>query len=222
MSVRPPIAAGAVALTVLLAACAPATRVTLLPQASGQPSAVQVTAKEGTQTLDDAYSEETVFVHRMGAKEGTQTLDGAYLTASVSNAGRVQIGQTTAETVQRRYKALLALQPPPAQNLRLEFETGGAMLTPDSQARLDDVLRQAMARPGGEIVVVGHTDTVGDPAANDALSLQRAEAIRSQLVQRGFPAERVRAEGRGQRQPVVPTGPGVDEPRNRRAEVIIR
>ena len=46
--------------------------------------------------------------------------------------------------------------------------------------------------------------------------------MRELLVQRGFAPERIEAIGRGEREPVVPTEANVNEPRNRRAEIIIR
>jgi outer membrane protein OmpA-like peptidoglycan-associated protein len=46
--------------------------------------------------------------------------------------------------------------------------------------------------------------------------------VRALLVQRGFSPDRIDAVGRGEREPVVPTEPNVNEPRNRRAEIIIR
>lgn len=70
--------------------------------------------------------------------------------------------------------------------------------------------------------MIGHTDTVGDAAANDRLSLQRAQAIRERLLREGFDPERIVAIGRGEREPAVATGDEVNEPRNRRAELIVR
>jgi outer membrane protein OmpA-like peptidoglycan-associated protein len=51
--------------------------------------------------------------------------------------------------------------------------------------------------------VVGHTDPEGGDVYNDRLSLQRAETIRSLLVARSVPADKVGIEGRGKREPVV-------------------
>jgi OOP family OmpA-OmpF porin len=124
--------------------------------------------------------------------------------------------------VQKRYPALLAVMPPPAERFTLNFITGGAELTPESTAALADVLARAIARAGGELVVIGHTDRVGTLEANDALSLRRAEAVRALIIERGFHAARVRAVGRGERQPLVATDDEVDEPRNRRVEIVVR
>jgi OOP family OmpA-OmpF porin len=187
-------------LATLLSACTPLSRVTLLPDTEGRATAVQV----------------------QGAAGGTQLLDLPYSVAAVQRTGVVDLGQTTAEEVQKRHGALLALQPPSVQRFVLQFEPGTATLTPESQAQLPAILAQARALPGGELVVVGHTDRVGSPQVNDILSLQRAQSVRELLIAQGFQAELVEAVGRGEREPVVPTEPNVDEPRNRRAEIILR
>lgn len=188
------------ALAALLSACTPLSRVTLLPEADGRATAVQV----------------------VGAAGGTQLLDQPYAVAAVQRSGTVDRGQTTAEALQAQYGALLALPSPQVQRFVLQFEPGTATLTADSQAQLPGVLAQARALPGGELVVVGHTDRTGSPQANDVLSLQRAQAVRNLLIAQGFQPELVEAVGRGEREPVVPTEAHVDEPRNRRAEIIVR
>lgn len=183
----------------LLSACAPLNRITLLPEADGRITAVEVQARGGVQVLDQPYA-----------------------VAAVQRTGNVDRDQTTAAEVQKRHGALLALQPPGVQRFVLQFEPGTATLTPDSQAQLPAILAQARALPGGELVVVGHTDRTGSPQANDMLSLQRAQAVRALLVEQGFQPELIEAVGRGEREPVVPTEANVDEPRNRRAEILIR
>lgn len=188
-----------VTLTALLAACAPLSRVTLLPDADGRSTAVQVQGAGGTQQLDQPYA-----------------------VAAVQRTGTVDRTQTTAEAVQKQFVALLALQPPGVQRFVMQFEPGTATLTQESQAQLPTILAQARALPGGELVVVGHTDRTGSPQANDVLSLQRAQAVRTLLVEQGFQPELIEAVGRGEREPLVPTEANVDEPRNRRAEIIVR
>jgi OmpA-OmpF porin, OOP family len=183
-----------------ISACTPLSRVTLLPDAEGRSTSVQV----------------------LGAAGGDQVLDQPYAVASVQRTGTVDRAQSSAEAVGMRHGALLALQLPSVQRFVLQFEPGTATLTAESLARLPEILAQARQRPGGELVVVGHTDRTGSPQANDALSLQRAQAVRALLIAQGFAPELVEAVGRGEREPVVPTEPNVDEPRNRRAEIIVR
>jgi outer membrane protein OmpA-like peptidoglycan-associated protein len=183
----------------LLSACAPATRVTLLPQVGGVPSAVVVSTSQGAQVLAQPYA-----------------------VAEVSRSGNIGLATTTAEAVRARYPQLLALQPSAPQRFVLQFEPGRSLLTAASQAQLPEVIARAQARPGGEIVITGHTDRQGSLDANDRLSLERAQAVRALLIERGFSAERVDAVGRGEREPVVPTEDEVVEPRNRRADVLVR
>jgi OmpA-OmpF porin, OOP family len=193
------IATLATAAMLAISACAPATRVTLLPQANGQPSAVVVTTAKGSQVVAKPFD-----------------------VAEIRKDGALELTQTNAAEVAKAYPQLLALQPAAPESFVLEFEPGSSTLTAESQARLPDVIGAAQGRAGGEIVVTGHTDRQGTLEANDALSLQRAQAVRELLIGQGFKPELIDAVGRGEREPVVPTEDEVVEPRNRRAEVVVR
>jgi outer membrane protein OmpA-like peptidoglycan-associated protein len=72
------------------------------------------------------------------------------------------------------------------------------------------------------MVVTGHTDSTGALAANDTLSLSRAKVVAQLLVDKGAVASRLEAVGRGKRELLVPTADEVDEPQNRRVEIIVR
>jgi outer membrane protein OmpA-like peptidoglycan-associated protein len=84
------------------------------------------------------------------------------------------------------------------------------------------MLDELRRRPSPDILVIGHTDRVGGDEDNDRLSLQRAERVRASLVAQGIAAQSIRAAGRGEREPVVQTADGVDEPQNRRVEINVR
>lgn len=182
-----------------LGACAPVSRVILLPQADGTTGKVE--ARRGEQAV---------------------LVASPYQTAELTPQGSLRLGTSSAEEVGQRHPQLLALQPAAPQRFMLFFAPGGAHLTPASEAELGHIVTQAGARPGGEILVIGHTDRVGSLEANDALSLVRARAIRDLLIARGFQPELIEAVGRGEREPVVPTADEVDEPGNRRAEIVVR
>ncbi|WP_051235923.1 OmpA family protein [Ottowia thiooxydans] len=184
---------------VTLAGCAPTTRVTLLPQENHPKSSVEVRAANETWKMTTPFE-----------------------VASVSQRGVIAADQTNAQDVHLRYPELLAIQPPVAERFTLYFVAGGSALTPESEGALSGILAQAVARPGGEILIVGHTDSVGTQELNDKLSLQRASAIRELVIQRGFPPVLVHAVGRGERELAVPTADGVDEPKNRRVVIIVR
>ena len=184
-----------------LSACAPALRVTLLPQPDGKPSAVVVQSeKNGREAV----------------------LDAPYAQSKLSSTGQLQRAHTDAAAVAKDYAQLIALKPAAATHYRLFFTSGTTDLTAESQAQLPAIVQQAKAREGGEIVITGYTDRVGDAAANDQLSLERAQSLREVLVAEGFPAARIRAVGRGERDPIKPTADQVPEPENRRVEILVR
>ncbi|MGH6905858.1 MAG: OmpA family protein [Geminicoccaceae bacterium] len=72
-----------------------------------------------------------------------------------------------------------------------------------------------------QIVVTGHTDTVGSAAYNLALSERRAAMVADELIRRGVPATDIVTVGRGEEDLLVPTADGVNEPRNRRVEIVV-
>jgi outer membrane protein OmpA-like peptidoglycan-associated protein len=151
-----------------------------------------------------------------------QRLSGPYQSVEVGKDGQLQLRTLDAQAVKERYGAALALLPAADEQFLLYFEPGSSVLTAESKDLLPAILMRAGQRSGGEIIVIGHTDRVGALEANDALSLLRARAIRELLVAQGFKPELVEAVGRGERDPLVPTEDEVDEPRNRRAEIVVR
>ncbi len=111
----------------------------------------------------------------------------------------------------------------PAVSLMITFASGSAALTPQAEAVVAS-LGRALATPElarSRFRIEGHTDTVGDPGMNQALSERRAAAVRDALVQRhGIAASRLDPVGFGESTLLVQTGDGRDEPRNRRVQVI--
>ena len=77
-----------------------------------------------------------------------------------------------------------------------------ADLLADGRTRVQKLASELRGQSFDRIVVTGHTDRLGSTAYNDALSLARAQTVRHLLVQNGVDAARVRAEGKGERQPV--------------------
>ena len=182
-----------------LSACAPQLRVTLLPQADGSASAV---------TLQTA--------------KASATIDQPYVQGKVGAGSSISTAQSSAEEVAQNYAQVLALKPAAGYRYTLNFLIGSTDLVPESQALLPQIQAQAKAMEGGEIIIVGHTDRVGDAAQNDRLSRERALALRQVFIDQGFAAFRVRAVGRGEREPIVPTADEVAEAANRRVEISVR
>jgi outer membrane protein OmpA-like peptidoglycan-associated protein len=161
----------------------------------------------------------TVVVSRAGED---RVLDQPYASARIGTDGRLESGTVSEAEVRQIFGAALAAQPPRPTSFLLYFLEGKDELTPDSKQALQTVLAEIARRPAPEVVVIGHTDRVGTVQANDALSLRRAERVREQLVGIGIAADSIRVEGRGEREPLVPTPDEVAEPRNRRVEISVR
>ncbi len=71
------------------------------------------------------------------------------------------------------------------------------------------------------IEVNGYTDTSGTPQYNMGLSIRRASAVKAELIRDGVPPSVITTQGFGDTHLLVPTGPGVREPQNRRVEIIL-
>jgi outer membrane protein OmpA-like peptidoglycan-associated protein len=155
-----------------------------------------------------------------GAKQAV--LDQPYASARVKESGQVESGTVTPQEVQQIFGAALAAQPARPVSFVLYFLENRDDLTADSKVTLTRVTDEIAHHPASEIVVIGHTDRVGTTARNDALSLRRAERVREELIRAGVEATRIRVEGRGDREPLVPTATQVAEPLNRRVEVNVR
>jgi len=189
----------AVVAAALFAGCAaPKETIVLLPNPAGRETAVTVTQGERQVVLAQPYA--GARLSRGGAE------------AFASNAQEVQV----------RYGAALAAQPLPPAQFTLFFIEGKDEFTDDSKRIVDSVFAEIAKRPVADVIVIGHTDTVGTDAANDFLSRQRADVVRAAFAARGLPADKVVAIGRGKRELAVPTGDGVAEPRNRRVEILVR
>lgn len=102
------------------------------------------------------------------------------------------------------------------------FTFGKAELLPSARQRLDQVADALKSEPGQRIVIEGHTDAIGSDEANQRLSQERAEAVRSYLVSKGVPAEMISAVGRGESQPVADNGTPEGRANNRRVEVVLQ
>ena len=87
-----------------------------------------------------------------------------------------------------------------------EFHFDKAELSPAGRAALDDFVVRLSAITPGMIRLVGHADRLGSDAYNQILSEERAEAVKDYLVSKGIDPNHVRAEGKGDTQPVTKAG----------------
>ncbi|MBL8516495.1 MAG: OmpA family protein [Betaproteobacteria bacterium] len=191
---------------VFVAGCASAPQgpspnesVIILPGKDGHVGGVSVVSNSGQHLLDKAWA-------------GVEVLGGTARGRSFTQA-----------EVHDQFASTLSALPPKPASFVLYFLEGKDEFTPASREEIARILNELKSRPAPDIVVIGHTDTVGGESSNDKLSLQRAERVRELLVKPlGLTPDRIQAAGRGKRELLIQTGDGVSEARNRRVEINVR
>lgn len=94
-------------------------------------------------------------------------------------------------------------------------------ILPAGRENLRQLAQSLQNYPGTEVLIVGHTDSVGSDDYNLRLSYRRAEAARQFLISQGVPAARIRVEGRGELEPVATNETEAGRQLNRRVEIAI-
>jgi outer membrane protein OmpA-like peptidoglycan-associated protein len=149
---------------------------------------------------------------------------------SVVNAGYLQALATDATAAAAARPATPVFDPHASatatfakRSWAIEFDTGKATFRPEALPVLEQMLDQ-VAVSGLAVQISGHTDNVGEPAANLALSKRRAEAVGQWLqanASSSFPTDRVRTRAYGDRQPVAANDTAEGRARNRRVDIAL-
>lgn len=103
----------------------------------------------------------------------------------------------------------------------LNFESATTQLTPESNATVNSLAIILQAYPNARVALAGHTDNTGTQDANQTLSLDRANAVKSMLVGQGVSADAISTNGYGQTHPVATNDTPEGRERNRRLELIV-
>ncbi len=101
------------------------------------------------------------------------------------------------------------------------FATGKYDLLPIAKDKLDEVAKALADQGYKSILVEGHTDSVGKASDNETLSLKRAESVRSFLVSRGIPSDKIRATGLGSSRAIADNSTPDGRANNRRVEIVV-
>jgi OmpA-OmpF porin, OOP family len=83
------------------------------------------------------------------------------------------------------------------------FDFNRTQLRAEGKAKLDKLADELRDAKYDTIQATGYTDRIGNKSYNQKLSEQRAESVRAYLVSKGIPADRIRAEGKGELEPVT-------------------
>ncbi len=180
---------------------------------------------------------------RLRIEAQVQAEESARLRAQAEQAEAVldsaQIDQGAKVAAAREKEAALARQeaelvagaklPPSRRDARGEvftlagdaFASGQAQLTTGAAASIRALGAYLSALPGGAVQVLGHTDSQGEEAANQALSERRAQQVRATLVEAGLARARVEAQGLGEGEPVTDNTNAAGRAKNRRVEIVV-
>ncbi|TDW50180.1 OmpA family protein [Flavobacterium sp. 270] len=103
---------------------------------------------------------------------------------------------------------------------KINFNTGSAEISNSSSKEVEKIYNLLVQAENTKLTVVGHTDNIGNPDSNLALSKSRAEAVVNYLKQKGIPANRFQmVDGKGQNDPIGDNNTAAGKALNRRVVI---
>jgi outer membrane protein OmpA-like peptidoglycan-associated protein len=188
-------------LILVLAGCGVRSMVVLIPDPDGNVGQL-VVANEGGQKVLNEKNQSVQITDRKTAPGKVTTLSDEEIRAAFSDA--------------------LAAQPLPPAKFILYFLPDSNELTDESKAVLPQIFQTIQKRGSTDIVISGHTDTVGSNEYNYKLALDRAQVTSEILVANGAVPVNITVTSHGEGNPLIKTADEVAEPGNRRVEVVIK
>jgi outer membrane protein OmpA-like peptidoglycan-associated protein len=183
------------------ACAAPHTLVVLVPDRDGHVGQARVVTAGGHQLLNGANQAAMVKNRRLPPEKIDVT----------GNAG-----------IQSVFAEVMAAEPVAPEKFDLYFKSGTTQLNAESLRMLSEIVAAIRKRGSSDISINGHSDRAGSDAYNRDLSLDRALRIEALLLKAGIDPGFLSTDSHGEGNPLVPTPDNMQEPRNRRVEVIIR
>jgi outer membrane protein OmpA-like peptidoglycan-associated protein len=101
------------------------------------------------------------------------------------------------------------------------FDFGKYDLRSEAREKLAKLTGIVLAHPGLKLEVEGHTDSVGSDEANQKLSEQRSDTVRSYLIEQGLPDAAISSRGFGKTTPVADNDTAAGRQKNRRVEIVV-
>ena len=188
-------------LFLFLTGCCASSTVVLIPDYDGHVGQLVVATEGGKQVLSEANQSVEVMDRKESPGKVTKISD---------------------EKIRSVFSEALDARPVPPVKFILYFLPGTNDLTDESKAVLPEIFKTIQSRNSNDIVISGHTDTVGEKDYNYKLALERAQTALQILVANGANPVTITVTSHGEGNPLIKTADEIDEPRNRRVEVTIR
>lgn len=167
-------------------------------------------------------SDKTVGRADVENKAGSVDLDQANKGARVRRNQRPTVFTLSDSEVQQMFGEALSALPAAPQRFVLNFRFESDELTDEARGLVPGILELMKQRPHADIVVTGHTDTMGTTRANFDLGLKRAVMVRNLLIGAGVDAAQIQVTSLGETDLLVHTPDDTPEARNRRVDIVVR
>ncbi len=161
-------------------------------------------------------------------KVSGSTAKGAIIGAAVGGAAGAIIGdQMDRQARELRQNIPGATVERVGEGIQVTFASGllydfdSDAVKPTARGNLQSLAQSLDKYPGSDLLILGHTDSVGTDEYNKGLSVRRADAAAEYLVSQGVDRSRVATGGLGEEEPVAPNDTSEGRSRNRRVEVAI-
>ncbi|MCP5013776.1 MAG: OmpA family protein [Ketobacter sp.] len=106
-------------------------------------------------------------------------------------------------------------------NVLFGFDSSEAQASTELTTQLKDIASELNTYPQARAIFVGHTDSTGSEAYNQALSERRAQAVANKVMALGVNAEQIEVQGKGESQPIADNRTAEGQAQNRRVDVTI-
>ena len=142
-----------------------------------------------------------------------------FVKSQTDNTSYYYIDSVIVEAEQLQQTAVL--EPDKTYTLPVSFQFDSSEITPEAEAKLEEIIAFLEAHPQSHIEISGHTDDVGSESYNQEISLKRVRSVVEFLVERQVKPERIRTFGYGESQPIGDNGTEEGRSQNRRVEFVL-
>lgn len=146
----------------------------------------------------------------------SQVVDKSFLMSVIANHNELMEGKALTVAYSKEITNEVS-----SKSYQIQFETGSAVIKPESYKLLDEILQSSVVAEGLKVGVYGHTDNVGNAQSNQKLSDDRANSVKSYLLSKGLTAERIESKGFGADKPIADNTTVAGRAKNRRVQIAL-